>query len=707
MSSPSTTRKTPGPAWLRRVLPWLVTGLAALPLLLVLAGFLLLKGYDLESLKPRLSQAVQEATGYDLILGGALELQVAFRPRLTMEAVSLVDPSRGAGPPLASARRVEVAVELWPLLLRRQLVVQRLGLEGLELLVEAQAPGRADLTALLPAPATPAPPAQATPPDHREIGGLAWFHFRNIEIKQARLDWRRSGQAPLILQVESLGLRQELENGPLEFTVKGSMDSREFSLQGQIKAPELTGQPWPLEAVLHYPGLELQAQGRVQDPLAAQGLDLLVNCQVAEPARLGLPSLPGPWRLSGRLSDPRGQTYRLEGLELEGPLGKLQGLAQVDWLQGRPRVGADLSGPALDLCPWWDAKPAGGAASPNAPRQGERRPGRVFSSAPLPLESLRAFDLNLRLRTGSLKMPRLDLAQVDLNLELNQGRLSLNPLEASLAGGPGSLRLTLTPQGDQAQAQIKLKLSRCQIGQVLRRAGTEQVLSGRLEAQVEAQGRGESLAAIMANLDGKLVAAVRGGQLNLRHLGILGADLAGGILSALGEAVGAEQSNALHCLVLGLLAKDGQVHSTALALDSQQLVLLGRGKLNLKNEELDLAWRPLPKAGLTAAGGVGLSMGQLAKPFKLTGTLAKPRLSLDEGQVLATLGKTLGGFAALGPLGLAAALASSGEADSQMCRDAMAAATKGVHYEPKAGVSNSLERMGESLGHSLQRALGR
>jgi hypothetical protein len=135
--------------------------------------------------------------------------------------------------------------------------------------------------------------------------------------------------------------------------------------------------------------------------------------------------------------------------------------------------------------------------------------------------------------------------------------------------------------------------------------------------------------------------------------------------------------------------------------------LLGRGTLNLKNEEIDLAWRPLPKAGLTAAGGVGLSLGQLAKPFKLTGTLAQPRLSLDEAQILATLGKTLGGFAALGPMGLAGGLVSGGEVDSQLCREAMAAANRGVPYEPKAGVANSLQRMGESLGHSLQKLLVR
>ncbi len=706
MSIPNKPQASPGKRSRRPILPWLIAGLMALPLSLALAGFLILESLDFGQLKSGLSQAVRQATGYELVLAGPLELKISLHPSLLLEQVALNDPARGGEPALASARRVEVEVELWPLLSRRQLVVRRLGLEGLALLIETGAPAGRGLASLLPDLAAPAN-SKPGGGQAQEAGGLAWFHFQHVQVSQARLDWRRPGEPPLVLTLQTLEMHQERQDAPVSLAAQGNMGKEPFSLQGQVQAPGQAGRPWPLQATLNYAGLEAKVEGKVQNLLAGQGLDLQVRCQVPRPAQLGLPPWPGPWRLSGRLSDPRPQTLRLEDLVLEGPAGRLQGQAEVAWPEKRLRIGADLEAQNLDLSPWWGLGEADGTPAAAGLGQEGRRPGRVFSSAPLDLAGLNQADLELRLKAQTLKMPRLDLEQVDLRLELNQGTLSLNPLEARLAGGPASLRLTLAPRGGQALARADLSLRGCQIGQVLRRAGAEEMLTGSLEGQLEARGQGASLAGIMASLEGKLVAQVRGGYLNLRHLGILGADLAGGILSALGEAVGAQETNALHCLVLGLLAKDGQVSSTALALDSQRLVLLGRGRLNLKTEELDLAWRPLPKSGLTAAGGVGLSLGQLAKPFKITGTLASPRLSLDEAQVLATLGKTLGGFAALGPLGLAAGLASAGGVDSQLCQEALAAARKGVPYEPRSGLTQPLERLGESLGRSLQKLLPR
>jgi uncharacterized protein involved in outer membrane biogenesis len=615
---------------------------------------------------------------------------------------------------LASVRRVEIEVEFWPLITRRLLVVERLVLQGLAMRVEIDAQGRSNLEAILPAPAAALPAVRSAfgqaerPADPQEMGGLAWFRFRRVEIREGSLDWRRAGQNPLRLALKSLELEQPNEAGPAKVQAVGTLAENDFTLRGQVQGPGQEGQPWPVSASVSYPGAQLEVEGLIADPLAGRGLDLKLALKVAEPARGGLGELPGPWSLSGRLSDPQPRTYRLDGLELNGPAGTLAGWAQAALEGERPKFSAELAAQALDLGPLWNLARPGAKPGPSGAKGGPSQTGRVFSSAPLPLDSLQALavDLDLKLAAGTLKTPSADLQEVDLRLLWSQGVLSLDPCRARLAGGPLELRLGLTPKGGQAQAKLNLQLKQCQVGQVLRRAGAEEVISGALDAQAEFQGHGGSLAAIMAVLGGKAVASVHKGRVNLRHLGILGQDLAGGIIGALGDAVQGSQSSALNCLVLGLLAKDGQVTSTAMALDSERLVMLGRGKVNLRTEELDVAMQPLPKSGLTAPGGVGLSLGQLVKPFKITGTLAQPRLSLDEAQALATLGKSLAGLAVLGPLGLAAGLASGGEGDSELCREALAAANKGVPYEPKGGVPRSLERMGEGIGDSLRKLFG-
>ena len=61
----------------------------------------------------------------------------------------------------------------------------------------------------------------------------------------------------------------------------------------------------------------------------------------------------------------------------------------------------------------------------------------------------------------------------------------------------------------------------------------------------------------------------------------------------------------------------------------------------------------MPKEGIA---GVSLSLGELAKPFKLGGTLANPSLGIDLTQTSIATTKVVGGMALFGPVGIVAAL---------------------------------------------------
>jgi hypothetical protein len=77
---------------------------------------------------------------------------------------------------------------------------------------------------------------------------------------------------------------------------------------------------------------------------------------------------------------------------------------------------------------------------------------------------------------------------------------------------------------------------------------------------------------------------------------------------------------------------------------------------------------------------VNISLSELAKPFKLGGTLASPSLALDPAKAALTVAKSVGGAALLGPVGIAAALAggSAGSKGGNPCLEAMEAAKTGV-----------------------------
>ena len=123
---------------------------------------------------------------------------------------------------------------------------------------------------------------------------------------------------------------------------------------------------------------------------------------------------------------------------------------------------------------------------------------------------------------------------------------------------------------------------------------------------------------------------------------------------------------------------NGLAKTTVLMLDTSQVTVVGYGNINLDTEKLDLELKSSPKKGLGVKGlaKLSLSFGELTKPFKLSGTLANPYLTIDPTGTLFTIGKAVGGVALFGPVGLAAALASGQLGGKNPCGKAIEAIEK-------------------------------
>ena len=156
-------------------------------------------------------------------------------------------------------------------------------------------------------------------------------------------------------------------------------------------------------------------------------------------------------------------------------------------------------------------------------------------------------------------------------------------------------------------------------------------------------------------------------------------------------------------------------------MDTDQTTVIGQGKVNLKDESLDIALNPSPKKGLQTGifGKLSLSFGELAKPLKLGGTLADPSFTLDPTLTALTFGKALGGVILFGPLGIAAALAGRGSGPENPCLAAIEAARKGVKVsedkppetkkspekkeEPAGNPSEGIRRVFEGISSSVKK----
>ncbi|NLA75533.1 MAG: hypothetical protein GX846_08725 [Deltaproteobacteria bacterium] len=110
----------------------------------------------------------------------------------------------------------------------------------------------------------------------------------------------------------------------------------------------------------------------------------------------------------------------------------------------------------------------------------------------------------------------------------------------------------------------------------------------------------------------------------------------------------------------------------------------GSGTVNLKNETLNLSLDPSTKGGVA---GYNLSIGELAQPFKLGGTLANPSLVLDKQKTAASIGKAIGKDGLKGLLRKESSETASADSEVDLCASALQAAKTGVKQAVKPGIS--------------------
>ena len=699
---------------------WVLAALAGLLIAAVIVVYAVLMSYDFNQFKPTIIEEVKKATGRNLTLGGDIKLEVSLNPSLVVDQVSLSNAKWGTKPQMISAKRVEVRIELLPLI-SGEIKLDRLVLVEPEMLIEINKDGRSNLD--FSSPTVKASPSQAkeekepapskAPSAKQEELSLPPLVFRELRIEKGLVTYHdlKSGEKHT-LALESLkgslpGLGQ-----PVKLEVKGALDDEAFSLAGVVGALKgLSGGsgPWPVEIKLDFRGAELNIKGSIKNPLQGSGLDLAIKAKGDNLATLAPRSgLGGPFSLECKLSDPKPKVYKLGDMKLSAQETDLTGWLQADVSSKRPAITAEIKAGVLDLIkfPGMSGQTKTGQTQADqtqvdtaqkAPTekskekskpQTKKRGDKVFPSDPLPFEALKTADADIKITAQKVVHNKLGLDNLNLQVKLSNGKLSIKPLTGKLAGGDLNAFLSLTPQGKAARAELELSLVGSQAGELLAGLDQDKIVEAPLEVKAGFTGSGQSIAGIMAGLNGKLFAILGKGKINNQYVEVAGGELT----SVLGNMVLPTAKNKPHtnlnCLVVGFNVVSGQAKSNVILLNTENMVVMGEGKVNLGSEELDLAMHPSPKEGLTktATGGLAsISLGELSKPFKLTGTLAEPRLGIDEVGAITTLAKTVGGYAILGPLGAAAgALTSSGAGEEAGCAEAMAAARSGGKFTPKA-----------------------
>jgi hypothetical protein len=440
--------------------------------------------------------------------------------------------------------------------------------------------------------------------------------------------------------------------------------------------------------------IDVTLKGTIADLSAVQGMKLEFSAKGSDMAnfkKLGGPEIPlqGPFSVTGRFIDPGPKIYRLPDFNAVWGESNESGWLELDLSAERPKLSGELSSDHLDLRPLLadnqkSRVEKSGPKQPVAPKNKQSKAknkspksggqtAKVFSAEPLALDGLQVIDLDLKFRDKQVLLPALALDEVVLGVLLENGNLAIKPLNFLIGGGKSDFWLTLKSRQNPAALATNLDVNQLEIGPMLDKLGYERSVEGNLDANFNLEGSGDSIAALMAGLNGDIRIAMSDGRADVKYLALLQKYLGSGILRMINPFERERKYDPINCFVNDVEIKDG-LAKIKILLDTDQTSIFGAGDVNLKTERLDLGIKPTPKKGALPAD-FSFSLRQLSRPFRLGGTLAKPSLVIDPTRTAFVAGK-LAGAVALGPIGIAAFFADVSIGKKDPCAIALAAGEK-------------------------------
>lgn len=583
---------------------------------LVVGLFVVLATIDVNQYKGVVEDQVAAATGRTLTIEGDMDLAVSLSPAIVLNGVRFQNAEWGSRPDMAVIERIEASVPLIPLIFGN-IEVTRLALVKPDILLERNANGEANWEFT----------SEETPDDaEAEATALA---ISAIEIDKANLAFN-DAQAGSDVSASLGSLRVNISGDLLAPDVRRLIVEDLKAAVGAADgaaATEIAVSSLSLEAESDGTALSLDAMAAGQ-AVKAEGtvgsLARLVAMDGAFPAKLALTF--GDFDFDTDIS--------------------------VDMSAARPKVSGTISADVIDLT--------------KLPPAEDVESTKLFPSDPIPMDALTAADVDLDISINRIiLLGDLAVTNAKTTLKLENGRLTQSQT-LDIAGGSFSSDVALAaPAGTLSIKANGTGISAESIAKDL--DATDMITQGPVDFALDLKGGGQSVAAMMASLDGSIVGGMGEARIRNDAINLAGADFLAQLISKINPFIAQEEFTVAQCLVINLQVQDGVAKTEkGIAFVSDRMEITSSGNVNLAEEKLDLNIRPKAKEGL------GVGMGKLTQMIKVTGPLSSPGIGLDAGGTVKALGSIAGAFATGGASLLAEGAMERAQSSGDTCQTARA-----------------------------------
>ena len=232
-------------------------------------------------------------------------------------------------------------------------------------------------------------------------------------------------------------------------------------------------------------------------------------------------------------------------------------------------------------------------------------------------------DAQVSLRAKQIRRTRqFALQNLATQLTLKDAVLTLDPLTLGFAGGQIKATVSLDGRQPAIQARAQVRVNKVRVAELFPAVPLNKTSIGELHGDVDLKGTGNSVARMLGSADGRVGLVVDGGEVSQLMMEQAGLHL----WEMLALGVTGDKQVKLRCAVADFTVKNGIAQVDALVLDTAVTTLRGTGSINLTQETLDLTLNQKTKDTSPLA---------LRSPIHIRGSLARPQVGVDKGQVAA------------------------------------------------------------------------
>ncbi|MGD9535955.1 MAG: AsmA family protein [Alphaproteobacteria bacterium] len=631
-------------------------GLGALVVLVIAAGAIVLATRDVSEFKGLLVAEMSKQTGRDFKIDGDFDLSIGFSPALVAEQVSLANAPWGSRPEMATIRRLEVQVALFPMLGGR-VETKRLVIEGADVLLETDAQGQSNMPSV----------GEAKPTRGAEDSEL--LAVDTLAIRDSLITMRdgQTGTARIVLIEEATGGLDAATNR-LNLDATGTLNQLPLTAKASVGR---RGPKAPLALEVKAGEATLALEGTIDRPAEFDGLDVAAKLTAPNAAALAaltgggsLSADAGPVAFEGRLTGG-GDLYAFD--DFKGSIGETQlaGSLGLNLAEEPAQVTGSLATPAVDL-----DKLLG------TPAAKEASGGRMFSDEIIDFSWLENAAIDLDLIAGSAVYRGTHVADVKAKTAVKQRVATIAPLAAKLLGGTMAGEVRIDASGAVPALALRATLRGIELRDALVLLDVGQSGQGKVDIDADLKAAGASPRALAGSLGGRLDLTMGQGRIDNDLIDLIAADL----IQQLMPWQEAQSYTTVNCMVARLPTQRGVMRAETLLLDTTKMTMGGSGTIDLGQERLNLRLVPKPKDP---------SLFSLAAPVLVQGPMDDPSVAPDaEAVALGVAGSALGTL--INPLGILIPFVSGGSGGENPCVAALKNPTKGPAAQSAGKKDDSL-----------------